>query len=141
MNLWRFEVYRTAIPDFRLNATPFSRKVWRFLYRAATSSVFPPDNPNPCAINSEKKQHALATSHSGQSTVRHVVPQIVRRHGPIVVVPTFLRQNETDGANKQLKNRCSRQLSPTTAGTKKRRGEPSPLLYLRRIHQSEALSN
>lgn len=63
--------------------------MWRFLYRAATSSVFPPDNPNPCAINSEKKQHALATSHSGQSTVRHVVPQIVRRHGPIVVVPTF----------------------------------------------------
>ena len=63
--------------------------MWRFLYRAATSSVFPPDNPPPCAINSEKKQHALATSHSGQSTVRHVVPQIVRRHGPIVVVPTF----------------------------------------------------
>lgn len=63
--------------------------MWRFLYRAATSSVFPPDNPTPCAINSEKKQHALATSHSGQSTVRHVVPQIVRRHGPIVVVPTF----------------------------------------------------
>ncbi len=63
--------------------------MWRFLYRAATSSVFPPDNPNPCAINSEKKQHALTTSHSGQSTVRHIVPQIVRRHGPIVVVPTF----------------------------------------------------
>lgn len=63
--------------------------MWHFLYRAATSSVFPPDNPNPCAINSEKKQHALATSHSGQSTVRHIVPQIVRRHGPIVVVPTF----------------------------------------------------
>ena len=63
--------------------------MWRFLYRAATSSVFPPDNPPPCAINSEKKQHALGTSHSGQSTVRHVVPQIVRRHGPIVVVPTF----------------------------------------------------
>lgn len=63
--------------------------MWRFLYRAATSSGFPPDNPTPCAINSEKKQHALATSHSGQSTVRHVVPQIAHRHCPIVVVPTF----------------------------------------------------
>lgn len=76
-----------------------------FLYRAATSAVFPPDNPNPCAINSEKKQHALATSHSGQGSVRHVVPQIACRHAPIVVVPTFLRQNETDGTNKQLNNR------------------------------------
>jgi len=93
--------------------------VWRFLYRAATSSVFPPDNPNPCAINSEKKQHALATSHSGQSTVRHVVPQIVRRHGPIVVVPTFLRQNETDGANKQLKNRWYPQTFAHDSGYKK----------------------
>lgn len=63
--------------------------MWRFLYRAATSSVFPPNNPNPCAINSEKKQHALAAVGSGQSTVHHVLPQIVRRHGPIVVVPTF----------------------------------------------------
>ena len=68
-------------------------------------------------------------------------PKSRGRHCPIVVVPTFLRQNETDGANKQLKNRCSRKHSPTTAGTKKRRGKPSPLLYLRRIHQSEALSN
>lgn len=43
----------------------------------------------PCAINSKKKQHALATSHSSQGPVRHIVPQIARRHCPIVVVPTF----------------------------------------------------
>lgn len=32
-------------------------------------------------------------------------PKSRGRHCPIVVVPTFLRQNETDGANKQLNNR------------------------------------